>query len=80
MHLLVLVEAEFLELTVFLHGHELVVGDSALETGIVLFLQGEEVGQIFGCFSALCSSGAVLDTEVPDLINISLIKVEGVEA
>lgn len=48
LHFLVLEEVETLEVTVLLHEHELVEGDTTLDTLILLLFEGEEVSDILG--------------------------------
>lgn len=79
MHLLVLKHVVLLEVAILLHGQECVVG-SVAHAWIVILLKGEEMVQIDSVRLVLSSCCAIRHTEVPDLVNISLVQVKRVPA
>ena len=75
LHLLVTEEAVVLELAVLLHGEELFVGGTTLQTLVTLLLERVKVGQVIGLGCALSGSCAVGHSEGPNLVNVVLAEV-----
>ena len=80
MHFLVSEQGELLKLSLLLHRHERVEADATSEALVLLLLEGEEVSKIFSVSWGGCCSSAILDTQVPDLVDLISSEVEWVEA